>query len=54
MTTGACTVAAEVGVKMTATAAAKLDLRWLMAVAAAKLGGKKTSESRNDKFLDSS
>ncbi len=28
MTTGACTVAAEVGVKMTATAAAKLDLGW--------------------------
>jgi hypothetical protein len=53
MTTGACTVAAEVGVKMTATAAAKLDLGWQPTVAAAKVGGKKTSESRNGKFLDS-
>jgi hypothetical protein len=39
---------------MTATADAKLDVRWQLAVAAAKVGRKKTSESRNGKFLDSS
>jgi hypothetical protein len=39
---------------MTATAAARRDLRKQLAIAAAKVGGKKTSESRNGKFLDSS